>query len=119
MRTSLYACVLAHIFVSSLSTTERTRFPKKRRDTPYWPTTDVPSKAAHVLGMAFNHTPNEDAEFNRRVEAVKERIQKAIASLIEETESDGYREGAGLGLMFIKSLEEVVRGCEMDAYRSF
>ncbi|PMD32364.1 hypothetical protein L207DRAFT_640162 [Hyaloscypha variabilis F] len=119
MRTSLYAYVLAHIFVSSLSTTERTRFPKKRRDTPYWPTTDVPSKAAHVLGMAFNHTPNEDAEFNRRVEAVKERIQKAIASLIEETESDGYREGAGLGLMFIKSLEEVVRGCEMDAYRSF
>jgi hypothetical protein len=36
-------------------------------------------------------------------------------------EVDGYREGfdAGVGLLFIKSLEEVVRGCEMDAYRSF
>jgi hypothetical protein len=36
-------------------------------------------------------------------------------------EVHGCREGfdAGVGLLFIKSLEEVVRGCEMDAYRSF
>ncbi|KAE9372808.1 hypothetical protein N431DRAFT_467043 [Stipitochalara longipes BDJ] len=122
MRSSLYAYILAHIFASSLSSrTEARRFPKKRRDTPYWPTTDVPSKAADFLGIAFKHTSDKDSNFNQRVEEVKDRIRKAIASLFEEMEVDGCREGAdaGLGLLFIKSLEEVVRGCEMDAHRSF
>jgi hypothetical protein len=127
MRSSLYAYILAHIFVTSLSTStgnETPRFPKKRRDTPYWPSTDVPSKAADVLGMACFHSPNEDGDFSRRVEDVKERLRKAIARLIEEMDSDSYRgmvEGseAAFGLLFIKSLEEVVRSCEMDAYWSF
>lgn len=122
MRTSLYAYILAHIFVSSLSTTAETpRFPKKRRDTPYWPSTDVPTKAAHVLGIAFSHTSNKDTDFSKRIEALEDKIRTAISSLVEEMEVDGSQEGvkAGLGLYFIKSLEEVVRGCEMDAYRSF
>jgi hypothetical protein len=127
MRSSLYAYVLAHIFVSSLSTTqvsERHRFPKKRRDTPYWPTTDVPPKAADVLGMGYSPVPNENdgAKFSKRVEGVRERIRKAIGGLVVEMEYEGCREvgmDAGLRLLFIKSLEEVVRGCEGDAYQWF
>jgi hypothetical protein len=124
MRSSLYAYILAHIFVTSLSTPpghETPRFPKKRRDTPYWPATDVPSKAADLLGIAYHQPVNEDIDFNNRVEGVKDRIRKAIAGLAEEMEVHGCREGfdAGVGLVFIKSLEEVVRGCEVDAYRSF
>ena len=81
----------------------------------------MPSKAADVLGIAFHQPVNEDIDFISRVEGAKDRIRKAIASLVEEMEVDGVREGfdAGVGLLFIKSLEEVVRGCEMDAYRSF
>ncbi|KAH8759182.1 hypothetical protein BGZ57DRAFT_932373 [Hyaloscypha finlandica] len=124
MRSTLYAYILAHIFVTSLSTPpghETPRFPKKRRDTPYWPATDVPSKAADLLGIAYHQPVNEDIDFNNRVEGVKDRIRKAIAGLAEEMEVHGCREGfdAGEGLVFIKSLEEVVRGCEVDAYRSF
>jgi hypothetical protein len=127
MRSSLYAYILAHIFVSSLCTkqvSERHRFSKKRRDTPYWPTTDVPSKAADVLGMGYSPVPNENdgANFSKRVERVKERIRKAIGGLVEEMEYEGCREvgmDAGLRLLFIKSLEEVVRGCEVDTYRCF
>jgi hypothetical protein len=124
MRSSLYAYILAHIFVTSLSTSpghETPRFPKKRRDTPYWPTTDVPSKAADLLGIAYHLPVNEDIDFCIRVEGLKEKIRKAIANLVQDMEVDGARQGfdAGMGLLFIKSLEEVVRGCETDAYQSF
>lgn len=124
MRSSLYAYTLAHIFITSLSPSpehDTPRFPKKRRDTPYWPTTDVPSKAADVLGIAYHQPVNEDLDFSARVDAVKDRIRRAIAGLVEEMEVDGSRGGfdGGLGLMLIKSLEEVVRGCEVDACRSF
>lgn len=128
MRSSLYAYILAHIFATSLSTTtsnDTPRFPKKRRDTPYWPTTDVPSKAADVLGIAYIQSPsgpNEEVDFSRRVDDVKDRLRKAITSLVEEMEYDGLGDetfDARVGLLFIKSLEEVVRSCEMDAYRSF
>lgn len=81
----------------------------------------MPSKAADLLGIAYHQPVNEDIDFNNRVEGVKDRIRKAIAGLAEEMEVHGCREGfdAGVGLVFIKSLEEVVRGCEVDAYRSF
>lgn len=74
--------------------------------------------------MGYSPVPNENdgANFSKRVERVKERIRKAIGGLVEEMEYEGCREvgmDAGLRLLFIKSLEEVVRGCEVDTYRCF
>jgi hypothetical protein len=104
------------------------RFSKKRRDTPYWPTTDAPSKAADVLGIGYKHMTSgngnviEGGDFGTRVEGVKERVRMAIKECVEEMEGKGGKEEAmegALGLLFIRGLEEVVRACETDTYRYF
>lgn len=103
------------------------RVSKKRRDTPYWPTTDEPRKAADVLGIGNKHMTsgnenvNEGGDFVKRVEGVKERVRMAIKECVEEMEGNGGKEEGmegALGL-FIRGLEEVVRACETDTYRYF
>lgn len=132
MRSSLYANILAHIFVTSLATLKQApRTLKKRRDTPYWPATDIPSKATDVLGIpsldtAYNQSTNADGVWSGRVSRLTGVLQKSIASLISSMDPDNSQDasefgglGAELGLLFIKSLEEVVRSCEMSPYGSF
>lgn len=132
MRSTLYANILAHIFVSSLSTPyQAPKSPKKRRDTPYWPTTDVPSKAADVLGIPglgimYPSAPNEDGVWSERVSRLAEVLRKSITCLVSSIDPESCQEdseftglGAELGSLFIKSLEEVVRSCEMSSYHSF
>jgi hypothetical protein len=132
MCSSLYANILAHIFVTSLSTPHKLpRSLKKRRDTPYWPTTGVPSKAADVLGIpglgiAYPQAPKEDGVRSEQVSRLVEVLRKSITCLISSIDSESYPEDseltglkAELGSLFIKSLEEVVRSCEMSSYHSF
>jgi len=132
MRSTLYANVLAHIFVTSLLIPYPPPRPvRKRRDTPYWPTTDAPSKAADILGIpgvgsAYPQTPKEDGYWNERVSRLAEVLRKSITRLISTMDPESFQgESEFIGLragfepLFIKSLEEVVRSCEMSAYGYF
>jgi hypothetical protein len=143
MRSSLYAYILAHIFATSLMTPDAARkSPKMRRDTPYRPTTEIPAKAAHLLGMngmhgihglriAYHpHVPREvdpEVDWSRRLSELAEVLRKSIASLISGMDPETFQEdflgvddvteslGFGLGSLFIKSLEEVVKSSEMSS----
>ena len=137
MRSSLYAYILAHIFVSELESSPappdvsaqigKERLQKKRRDTPYWPSAGIPAKAADVLGipgLGIAHLfekGEEDGDSNgkwkERVDRLSARLRRSIRRLVEGMGGE-VQEGE-LGMVVIKCLEEVVKGCEMDFWNGF
>jgi hypothetical protein len=135
MCSSLYAYILAHIFASSLSTANPVipgRKSPKRQNTPVWPTIEVPSKAANILGMhgvriEYRDVPSNEHDWHTRVTALAVSLRKSIACLIWSMDPETFQEhfegmegvtkalSFGLGSLFIKSLEEVVRSGEMNS----
>ena len=135
MRSSLYAYILAHIFVSELGNSPSpsnldmnaqrgSARQKQRRDTPYWPSAGIPAKAADVLGVPglgiaylFEKGEDGDEEWRSRVERLGQRLRRSIRRLVEGMGGE-VQEGE-LGMVVIKCFEEVVRGCEMDSWNGF
>ncbi|KAF8860000.1 hypothetical protein BDZ45DRAFT_688849 [Acephala macrosclerotiorum] len=134
MLSSLYGHILAHIFITSLSSsfsslpspqyahppTNR----KARRDTPHWTASPLSPKAANLLGIAIlqEDSAEKQLQFRLRIQALQQNLRKCIYCLIsvmdENLEIEDMAEfedsgpGFNNGKLFMRTLEEVVRGCE-------
>ncbi|KAE8443689.1 hypothetical protein EG329_001461 [Mollisiaceae sp. DMI_Dod_QoI] len=132
MRSALYAHIVAHIFVTSLSPPMKKLQPSclsgRRRDTPHWTSSPLSLKAASVLGIPHQDSdPTGDSaekqlQFKVRIQALQQTLRKCIYYLIsvmdstlgieDTTELDDSGPGFSNGKLFIRTLEEVVRNCE-------
>jgi hypothetical protein len=136
MRSVLYAHIIAHTFITSLSTsTQRSQIDhpsSHRRDTPHWTSSPLSPKAANVLGIAVQDSdPTRDSaekqlQFKIRLQALQQTLRKCIYCLTSVMDSnlgiedvpdlDDNGTGCNNGKLFIRTLEEVVRGCETGLY---
>ncbi|KUJ13657.1 uncharacterized protein LY89DRAFT_671955 [Mollisia scopiformis] len=132
MCSALYAHIIAHIFITSLSPPTQkartNRFSGRRRDTPHWTSSPLSAKAANVLGIEFQDSdPTGDSaerqlQFKIRIQALQQILRKCIYCLtgvmdsnlgiVDITELDDSGPGFSNGKLFIRALEEVVKSCE-------
>lgn len=124
MLSVLYAHITAHTFIISLSAPQRDYSFVHRRDTPHW-TSSMSPKAANVLGIAFLHSGDsaeKQLQFKIRLHALQQKLRECIYCLVSVMDSDigiehvpkldDHGSGSSNGKLFIRTLEEVVRGCE-------
>ncbi|KAL5330509.1 hypothetical protein ACEPPN_000026 [Leptodophora sp. 'Broadleaf-Isolate-01'] len=125
-RLALYANMIAYIYITSLPTTS-TQFdssPRRRRDTPYWTTSPLPSKAVTVLShpqTSNSYTYSNGSGLQTRILDLKSSLRKCIFLLMNNMDSsicqvnDGDI-GSGRGELMLRAVEEVVRASEKLAF---
>ncbi|KAL2065943.1 hypothetical protein VTL71DRAFT_3613 [Oculimacula yallundae] len=123
-RLSLYAHIIAYIFITSLPTTSQPQESshRRRRDTPYWTTYPLPSKAAAVLDHPRNsnsYTYSSESGLQTRVLALQSNLRKCIFRLMNNMDSSiclprGEDLESGPAEVMLRAVEEVVRVSEMS-----
>ncbi len=129
-RLALNAHIIAYTFISSLPNTERPHTSsRRRRDTPYWTSSPSSSQAATVLAYprASNTvTYTSSSGLQTRIADLKTSIRRCVFRLLNNMDPSICKEDAtrplhddrvsGVGAAMLRAVEEIVRGCEIQAF---